>query len=72
METTESISALLHEAAEPHHVVYRMVEGDDPDWASWYASADRPLGGLVRGSACPHSSPAAIVKQSPGNEGYGA
>ena len=31
------ISDLLHEAAETHHVVYRIVDGDDPDWASWYA-----------------------------------
>jgi hypothetical protein len=31
------ISALLHEAAETHHVVYRITDGDDPDWASWYA-----------------------------------
>jgi hypothetical protein len=37
MDTTEQISALLHEAAETHHVVYRIVDGDDPDWASWYA-----------------------------------
>ena len=37
MENTERISALLHEAAETHHVVYRIVDGDDPDWASWYA-----------------------------------
>ena len=33
---TPSISKLLHEAAETHHVVYRIVDGDDPDWASWY------------------------------------
>ena len=33
----EKISALLHEAAETHHVVYRITDGDDPDWASWYA-----------------------------------
>ncbi|HEY8408753.1 MAG TPA: hypothetical protein VIK66_12295 [Gaiellaceae bacterium] len=32
-----TIAELLHEAAETHHVVYRIVEGDDPDWASWYA-----------------------------------
>jgi hypothetical protein len=32
------ISELLHEAAETHHVVYRITDGDDPDWASWYAS----------------------------------
>jgi hypothetical protein len=34
---TEQIAALLHEAAETHHTVYRIVDGDDPDWASWYA-----------------------------------
>ena len=33
----ERIAALLHEVAETHHVVYRIVDGDDPDWASWYA-----------------------------------
>jgi hypothetical protein len=33
-----SIGALLHEAAETHHVVYRILDGDDPDWASWYAA----------------------------------
>jgi hypothetical protein len=37
MDTTERIADLLHEAAETHHVVYRIVDGDDPDWASWYA-----------------------------------
>jgi hypothetical protein len=30
------IAALLHEAGETHHIVYRIVDGDDPDWASWY------------------------------------
>jgi hypothetical protein len=33
----ERVTALLQEAAETHHVVYRIVDGDDPDWASWYA-----------------------------------
>jgi hypothetical protein len=32
-----AIADLLHEAAEIHHRVYRIVDGDDPDWASWYA-----------------------------------
>jgi hypothetical protein len=32
------VADLLHEAAETHHVVYRISDGDDPDWASWYAS----------------------------------
>ena len=31
------VADLLHEAAETHHVVYRITDGDDPDWASWYA-----------------------------------
>ena len=33
----KELADLLHEAAETHHVVYRIVDGDDPDWASWYA-----------------------------------
>lgn len=28
---------LLHEAAETHHVVYRITDGTDDDWATWYA-----------------------------------
>lgn len=31
------VAALLHEAGDTHHRVYRIVDGDDPDWASWYA-----------------------------------
>jgi hypothetical protein len=31
------VASLLGEAAELHHKVYRIVDGDDPDWASWYA-----------------------------------
>ena len=36
-ENTEKIGALLHEAGETHHVVYRITDGEDPDWASWYS-----------------------------------
>jgi hypothetical protein len=36
-QRTTQVADLLHEAAETHHVVYRIVDGDDPDWASWYA-----------------------------------
>ena len=32
-----SIAELRHEAAETHHVVFRITDGEDPDWASWYA-----------------------------------
>ena len=35
--TLDQVSRLLHEAAETHHRVFRMVDGDDDDWASWYA-----------------------------------
>ncbi len=37
MIDSNRIAALLHEAAETHHTVYRITDGDDPDWASWYA-----------------------------------
>ena len=33
----EQVAALLKEAGETHHTAYRIVDGDDPDWASWYA-----------------------------------
>jgi hypothetical protein len=36
-ETGKQISALLHEVGETHHVVYRITDGEDADWASWYA-----------------------------------
>ncbi len=47
-----SVAALLHEAGETHHLVYRIVDGDDPDWASWYAPwpqwyAERIVGQLA-------------------------
>jgi hypothetical protein len=31
------VSDLLHEAGEVHHVVYRITDGTDEDWASFYA-----------------------------------
>ena len=36
-DALEQISGLLHEAGETHHRVYRIVDGADDDWASWYA-----------------------------------
>jgi hypothetical protein len=36
-DTLQQISSLLHEAAETHHRVFRIVDGADDDWASWYA-----------------------------------
>jgi hypothetical protein len=36
-ERMTKISELLQEAAETHHVVYRITDGTDDDWASWYS-----------------------------------
>jgi hypothetical protein len=36
-ETAERIAKLLHEAGETHHVVFRITDGADDDWASWYS-----------------------------------
>lgn len=35
--TAQQVSELLHEASETHHRVFRIVDGADDDWASWYA-----------------------------------
>jgi hypothetical protein len=35
--TNDRVVALLQEAAETHHRVYRITDGADEDWASWYA-----------------------------------
>jgi hypothetical protein len=35
-ERTSKIGELLHEAAETHQV-FRITDGADDDWASWYA-----------------------------------
>ena len=36
-DTLEQVSSLLHEAGETHHRVFRIIDGADDDWASWYA-----------------------------------
>jgi hypothetical protein len=36
-DTLEQVSRLLHEAAETHHRVFRIIDGADDDWATWYA-----------------------------------
>jgi len=36
-DTQAQIAELLHEAGETHHQVYRITDGVDADWASWYA-----------------------------------
>jgi hypothetical protein len=32
-----AVADLLREVAETHHRVYRISDGADDDWASWYA-----------------------------------
>jgi hypothetical protein len=36
-ENTTRLSQLLHQAAETHHQVFAFTDGEDPDWATWYA-----------------------------------
>jgi hypothetical protein len=33
----DRVATLLDEAAEMHHRVFRITDGADDDWASWYA-----------------------------------
>jgi hypothetical protein len=32
------VAELLSETAETHHRVYRITDGEDADWATWYAT----------------------------------
>jgi hypothetical protein len=46
------IASLLDEAARTHHSVYRLSDGADDDWASWYSwwlSSHSELPDLVGG-----------------------
>jgi hypothetical protein len=36
-DANDRVATLLQEAAETHHHVYRITDGTDDDWASWYA-----------------------------------
>ncbi len=36
-DRVSKVSKLLHEAGETHHVVFRIVDGADDDWATWYS-----------------------------------
>jgi hypothetical protein len=51
-DLTRQVSELLHEAAETHHRVFRITDGADDDWASWYSewlAGLSELPGLVGG-----------------------
>ncbi|MGH7686249.1 MAG: hypothetical protein ACREN2_05470 [Candidatus Dormibacteria bacterium] len=36
-DVTARIATLLTEVGDLHHSVYRLSDGEDPDWAVWYA-----------------------------------
>jgi hypothetical protein len=36
-EHVKKVSDLLHEVSETHHRVFRITDGADDDWASWYS-----------------------------------
>ncbi len=36
-DNADQVASLLHEASETHHRVFRITDGTDEDWASWYA-----------------------------------
>jgi hypothetical protein len=36
-ERATRVSGLLHEAGETHHQVFRITDGADDDWATWYS-----------------------------------
>jgi hypothetical protein len=55
-DRTSRVADLLHEAAETHHTVYRITDGVDEDWASWYADW------LIGLSELPHVLGAAPVR----------
>ena len=49
-ERAARVAEVLRQAAETHHAVYRIVDGDDPDWATWYAdwlTRLSPLGAVL-------------------------
>jgi hypothetical protein len=56
----DPVAALLEEPAATHHRAYRITDGTDEDWASWYADwlltlSELPqlLGALLDGGARP-------------------
>ena len=55
-EHSTKVGELLHEAAETHHQVFRITDGADDDWASWYAEW------LVRLSELPELLGAKVVR----------
>ena len=40
--TIEELAALLENAGSAHHEAFIETDGDDPEWAMWYADYIRP------------------------------
>ena len=38
MNSTQHLSEILKSASDTHHSVYKKIEGNDPEWALWYAN----------------------------------
>jgi hypothetical protein len=55
-DNSARIAELLHEAGETHHIVFRITDGADDDWASWYSNW------LVNHSELPDLLPAKPVR----------
>jgi hypothetical protein len=47
-DAVQAVGQLLHQAAETHHIVFAISDGDDADWASWYADWLTNLSALPR------------------------
>jgi hypothetical protein len=58
------LAELLQEAAEIHHTVYRITDGDDPDWASWYAAWLLELSELPTSSTLDRSEVTSCTRSS--------
>jgi hypothetical protein len=64
-ELIAQAGALLHEAAETHHIVFRITDGADDDWASWYSdwlTNHSELGHLMGGGIVRSHLTAALVR----------
>jgi hypothetical protein len=46
------VADLLREVGDLHHRVYRITDGEDPDWATWYATWLVDLSELPRLLGC--------------------
>ena len=49
----EALIEAFEKASEAHAMAFIQVDGEDPDWALWYAGfLQQPLSGRVSGLLC--------------------